>query len=285
MRREPEHETIGGRRLRRPGEAIFDQGLAFDLETLLDRRHVLKAIGLSGLGLALAACSSGGGSSGSTSATAAASSDGSCATIPEETAGPFPADGSNGPDVLTQSGIVRSDLRASFGDFSGTADGVPLEIRLLLQDASTCSPLPGAAVYAWHCDREAAYSIYGIADQNYLRGVQAADDDGVVTFTSIFPGCYAGRWPHVHFEVYPDLASASDDANAVATSQLAFPAESCEAVYATEGYETSVATLARISLETDTVFGDDGGERQLGTMSGDVTSGFVVALDVPVPAA
>ena len=33
----------------------------------------------------------------------------------------------------------------------------------------------------------------GATNQNYLRGVQAADGSGNVTFTSIFPGCYAGR--------------------------------------------------------------------------------------------
>src|SRR5215218_8429743 len=36
-----------------------------------------------------------------------------CSTIPQETAGPFPADGSNGPRVLGASGVVRSDIRSS----------------------------------------------------------------------------------------------------------------------------------------------------------------------------
>jgi hypothetical protein len=30
--------------------------------------------------------------------------------VPEETAGPYPGDGSNGPNVLDDSGIVRSDM-------------------------------------------------------------------------------------------------------------------------------------------------------------------------------
>jgi protocatechuate 3,4-dioxygenase beta subunit len=80
-------------------------------------------------------------------------------------------------------------------------------------------------VYVWHCDRETRYSMYsgGVTDQDYLRGVQIADATGTVRFTSIFPGCYAGRWPHVHFEVYPEQSAITDAATAIATSQVALP--------------------------------------------------------------
>jgi protocatechuate 3,4-dioxygenase beta subunit len=277
----------GRRWLPRPDEPIFDQGLAFDLETLFDRRRMLRLLGFSGLGLALAGCGlssdGGGGSTGAAGTTeGAGATDASCSTIPEETAGPYPADGSNGPDVLAQSGIVRRDIRPSFGEFTGVADGIDLSIRLNLQDASACTGLGGAAVYLWHCDRGAEYSLYTVTDQNYLRGVQAADGDGVVTFTSVFPGCYAGRWPHVHFEVYPSLEAATDDANVIATSQIALPEDVCERVYSTAGYEGSVANLAQISLESDMVFGDDGGVHQLGTVTGDLEGGLTVELTVPV---
>jgi protocatechuate 3,4-dioxygenase beta subunit len=288
-----------GRPLANPDEDIYDQGLAFDLETLLDRRRMLKLVGYSGLGaglIALVGCGPpGAGASTAPGASAAASSAASaaasgatteeCAVIAEETAGPFPGDGSNGPDVLSQSGVVRPDIRSSFGEFSGTAEGVPLTIKLAIQDASNgCAPLAGAAVYAWHCDREDRYSLYsdGVTDQNYLRGVQEAGSDGVVTFTSTFPGCYAGRWPHIHFEVYKDLAAATDDANKIATSQVALPEAACTAVYATAGYEQSVGNLQQVSLTSDNVFRDDGGARQLGTAGGDVSSGYTVELAVPV---
>jgi protocatechuate 3,4-dioxygenase beta subunit len=122
----------------------------------------------------------------------------------------------------------------------------------------------------------------GITDQNYLRGVQIADADGKVTFTSIFPACYMGRWPHVHFEVYPDQASITDSTTAIATSQVALPQEACEAVYAQPGYEASVANLARVSLETDNEFRDDGGANQLATASGDIEGGYSMALVVGV---
>jgi protocatechuate 3,4-dioxygenase beta subunit len=286
-----------GRPLADPAEDIYDQGLAFDLETLLDRRRMLKLIGYSALSagaFALLGCvpSSGSASPGASASPTPVGTVGGtaedCTAIAEETAGPYPGDGSNGPDVLNQSGVVRSDIRSSFGDFSGTADGVPLTIRLAIQDASAgCSPLAGAAVYLWQCDRDGNYSLYseGVTEQNYLRGVQEAGSDGVVTFQSIFPACYSGRWPHIHFEVYPDIASATDDANKVATSQIALPEETCAAVYATDGYSQSVTNMQQVSLASDNVFGDDGGAGQLGTVSGTVEAGLVVELAVPVQSA
>ena len=271
--------TYEGRLLPRPDEELVDQGLGFDVGTLLTRRRLLTVLGLGAASVGLAACGAGGSTSSSSSATAAAGE------IPDETAGPYPGDGSNGPDVLEQSGIVRSDIRSSYGEFSGTAEGVPMTLALTVSDlANGGVPFQGAAVYVWHCTREGGYSLYssGIEDQNYLRGVQVTDADGLVRFTSVFPACYDGRWPHVHFEVYPDQAAITDSANAIATSQLALPQDACEAVYATTGYEASVATLSRVSLSGDNVFGDDDGAGQLATVTGDVTGGYTVRLAVGI---
>jgi protocatechuate 3,4-dioxygenase beta subunit len=266
-----------------------DLGLAYDLETLLGRRRALKLMGVAAVAAVATACGSNAdsGASGSTSSTPSSSSRAAAAAgttaIPEETAGPFPGDGSNGPNVLTESGIVRSDIRSSFGSSSGTADGVPLTITLTVVDAGTGGALPGAAVYVWHCDREGRYSLYssGATNQNYLRGVQEADSRGVVSFTSIFPACYSGRWPHVHFEVYPSLAEATKAGSPTATSQLALPEDACNAVYATDGYSESVRSLTQVSLERDMVF-SDGVSQQLPTMTGGVDGGFVAGLAVPV---
>ncbi|CCH74273.1 Intradiol ring-cleavage dioxygenase (fragment) [Nostocoides australiense Ben110] len=128
------------------------------------------------------------------------------------------------------------------------------------------------------------YSMYseGITDQNYLRGVQVTDASGKVSFTSIFPACYSGRWPHIHFEVYPDQASITDSTNAIATSQIAIPQAERETVHATTGYEDSVTNLGQRTLATDNVFGDDSGATQLATMTGDVTNGYTIALTAPV---
>ena len=295
-----------------------DRGLSFDLQTLMARRQALKLMGGAGVVAALAGCgvatetstspsttaattaSTAGTSAPSTSttlgtttstagaaatSTAAATVESADTVIPEETAGPYPGDGTNGPNVLTESGIVRSDIRSSFGGSTGTAEGIPLTIKLHLNDiANGGAPLVGAAVYAWHCTREGTYSMYSkdVADQNFLRGVQETDANGDVTFTSIFPAAYDGRWPHVHFEVYPTVAEATSAGTPTITSQLAFPADAASAVYATTGYEASVRNLAQTSLTKDMVFGNDGGVHQLATMSGSVTDGYTAVLAVGV---
>ena len=278
-----------------------DRGLVYDVQTLVSRRSALGLFGALGAGALVAGCSgttgsstSSGGSttaSGSTSASSSPSSpssstaSGDLTEVPDETGGPFPGDGSNGVNVLDDSGIVRSDIRSTIGDTdTTTADGIPLTVRLTVRDASTGDAMKGAAVYIWHCDRGGAYSLYsqGLADVNYLRGVQAADDTGTVTFSSIFPGCYEGRWPHIHFEVYEDAANATSSGPIVKTSQIALPKETCDVVYATSGYERSVDALARTSLASDMVFGDDGGIHQIASMSGSASKGYVAALTVGV---
>jgi protocatechuate 3,4-dioxygenase beta subunit len=139
-------------------------------------------------------------------------------------------------------------------------------------------------VYLWHCDRDGNYSLYsrGLEDVNYLRGVQATDAMGTVRFTSIFPACYSGRWPHVHFEVYSDVAGAVASGPIVKTSQIALPQEVDDIVYATAGYEQSVRNLGQVSLAGDNVFGDDGGIHQIASMSGSVASGYTAALAIGV---
>jgi protocatechuate 3,4-dioxygenase beta subunit len=288
--------TFEGRALPHPDEPVFDQGLQFDVETLVDRRRVLKVLGLGASAAALAACVPGGSSLGPTSAASAGASSGispgviaspASYVIPEETAGPFPGDGSNGPDILNQSGVVRGDIRSSFGTSTTVASGVPLTIRLAIQDLPNSSAsLANAAVYVWHCDQAGRYSMYsqGVTNENYLRGVQAVAADGIATFQSVFPACYSGRWPHIHFEVYPSVDKASDVANKIATSQIALPEAICQEVYATTGYEQSVSNLSQVSLASDMVFGDDGAVHELGTMTGSVASGLTVTLAVPVRA-
>jgi len=298
MNRQSAPPSYEGRPLVRPDDEVVDQGLGFDVGTLMNRRRMLRTLGFGVATIGLAACGANAASTASSSsaATTATSAGGTTAAstavtgaatteIPDETAGPYPGDGSNGPDALEQSGIVRGDLRSSFGASSGTAEGVPINLELTITDiANGGIPFAGAAVYVWHCDREGRYSMYsdGVTDQNYLRGVQIADANGVVKYTSIFPACYSGRWPHIHFEVYPDQASITDAGNAIATSQVALPEATCNEVYAQTGYEASVSNLSRVSLTSDNVFGDDGGVHELATVTGDVTNGYSVALAVGV---
>lgn len=275
------------RPLPRPDQDLVDQGLAFDLVTM-SRRRLLGSLGIGAGALALAACGSGSSSSGTTSGATSTTSATTTSTgeIPDETAGPYPGDGSNGPNVLTQSGVVRTDIRSSFGSATAaTAEGIPMTLTLSILDMTKSGAgFAGVAVYVWHCNRDGNYSLYsdGLTNVNYLRGVQVADSNGQVTFTSIFPACYSGRWPHIHFEVYPDQASIADASNAIATSQVALPQDICQAVYATSGYEQSVTNLAQITLATDNVFGDDDGVLEMATVTGDTTKGYAVSLTAKV---
>jgi protocatechuate 3,4-dioxygenase beta subunit len=290
-----------------------DRGLEFDLSTMMSRRSLGMFFGAGGAVAALAACTPGG--SGSTaSATASAATGSATATgtsgaaasasaspsasptltraiaecgveIPAETAGPYPGDGSNGPNVLTASGVVRQDITTSFGTGSAQAEGVPLTFTLtLLDNANGCVPLAGAAVYAWHCDRDGRYSLYdsGLTGENFLRGVQEADANGQVTFKSIFPGAYLGRWPHIHFEVFESMSNATAAGQVLAVSQIALTQAACDDVYATAGYETSVTNMKRTTLQSDNVFGDDGGIYQLATMTGSAATGYTAGLNVTI---
>ena len=108
-----------GRVLPKQNEEVVDQGLAFDVTTLLNRRRVLQLLGIGAGTLTLAACSTGTGGSGATAGATATAGTTSAGEIPEETAGPYPGDGSNGVNVLEESGVIRSDIRSSFG--TGTA--------------------------------------------------------------------------------------------------------------------------------------------------------------------
>ena len=266
-------------------ERSHHQGLQQDLRvlrTMADRRQVLRLMAGASL-IPLLGC---GGAGDDESAMPGESSGDAtaCTRIPEETAGPYPGDGSNGANALLLSGIVRSDIRASIAGATGVAQGVPLTVNLtLVNSASGCAPLVGYAIYLWHCDRAGLYSMYsaGVTQENYLRGVQVTDSAGKVSYTTIFPGCYAGRWPHIHFEMYPSVASTSSWRNKVATSQLALPKTRCDEAYAATGYAQSVVNLRNISLATDNVF-RDGYATQLATVTGSVATGYVAELVVGI---
>jgi protocatechuate 3,4-dioxygenase beta subunit len=186
--------------------------------------------------------------------------------------------------VLTESGIVRSDIASSFGSSTTKAEGIPLSITMTINDfANNKTPIAEGAVYLWHCDREGRYSLYsqGVMNENYLRGVQETDDRGQVRFTTIFPACYSGRWPHIHFEVYPSLAKATNSANKIATSQMALPEAAAKTVYGTSGYQQSVSNLSRVSLQSDNVF-SDGYDLQMPTLMGDPAGGYQLTFSCAV---
>jgi protocatechuate 3,4-dioxygenase beta subunit len=281
-------------------------GLQRDLENLAalrDRRRVLGWF-VGSAGFLLAGCGSGSdsdpvaaaaSSNGTTTGTGSTAS-GACAAAPSETAGPYPSDGSNtvngmASNVLAESGIARSDIRSSFGSASAVAGGVPLTLTLSLVNSNNlCAALSGYAVYLWHCTREGAYSLYsnGVQNENFLRGVQVSDGSGLVTFQTIFPGCYPGRYPHIHFEIYPSLALATLYTNRVLTSQMALPRDICSTVYSgATGYSASVNNLVGVTTSNDNVFGDNSAA-QVAAMTpslvGTIADGYTGNLTIGVPA-
>ena len=290
-----------------------DQGLAFDLRALerqmLARRKMLGLLAMGGGALLLDAC--GGGDSGTTTTTTTTGTtttgttgtgttgtgttgtgttgSGACVAIPTETNGPYPADGSNMANgvlsnILNTSGVVRSDIRSSFAGLSGTASGVPLTLTINLQNTNaSCAALADYAIYIWHCDAAGLYSIYDLPQQNYLRGVQSTNTSGQATFTTIFPGCYAGRYPHIHFEVYRSLSTATNYANRLLVSQFAMPAAACTAVYAAGGYGQSASRFAQTSTSNDNVFGDNTSAQiaaMTPTLTGSPSAGYTGSVTV-----
>lgn len=250
-----------------------DRGFGYDVSVMSRRRILLGFGAVAGLS-AVAACGT------NTSAAAPAAP-----AAPQETMGPYPGDGSNGPNVLIESGVVRSDITPSFGSLRGVAEGVPATLTITLQDlAEGGVPGAGMALYLWQCDREGRYSLYseGATEQNYLRGVQVAGQDGKVTFRTIFPATYPGRWPHFHFEVFDSLETAVAGAQARLTSQIALPEKVASAVYAfDDGYAASIGNLAALSLDSDMVFGD-GWNAQLASAGGTPQTGIDIAITIGV---
>jgi protocatechuate 3,4-dioxygenase beta subunit len=257
-----------------PEHVDHGDGLHEDLVRLASRRDALKIFGAGSAAAILSTL----GASTSLAKTPTAE-------VPTETAGPYPGDGSNGPNVLDDSGIVRHDIRRSFGDSRTLATGVPLRVNLTVTDASRdYAPISGAAVYLWHCDRNGRYSMYsaGVEDENYLRGIAKTDNHGLAWFRTIFPACYPGRWPHIHFEVYSSVARAVANGPIVKTSQIALPKAPCKKVYATQRYSGSLNNLASTSLATDNVFSNDKAIHQLASVTGSVKQGFVANLTIAV---
>lgn len=197
----------------------------------------------------------------------------SCTIVPSETQGPYPL-----LSAIAGGALVRQDIT------EGKA-GVPLTLVLSLVDVNNgCAPITNAAVYAWHCDKDGAYSGYSSPQngnhtgETFCRGVQATNSAGQVTFTTIYPGWYAGRITHVHFQVYlqNDTGSAAE-----ATSQIAFPQNVTQAVYASSLYAARGQNTSVTSFAADNVF-SDGVDFQLATVTGSVATGYVATLTVGV---
>jgi protocatechuate 3,4-dioxygenase beta subunit len=253
----------------------------------ITRRKTLSTLGaFSVLGATgLIGCGGGGSGSNSSSTSSAASSSSSVATssvassssstasascnvIPTETIGPYPLS-----TLLNSSSVLREAINED-------KTGVPLTVKLkLLNVNNSCTPVSGY-VYIWHCDKDGNYSGYSPdVGKTYCRGVQYTDSNGVATFTTIYPGWYAGRITHIHFQVF--LTAYSSTAKSTAISQMAFPASVTTAIYNSSLYSSKGQNNSVTSFAADNVF-SDGVTYQLATVTGNVTEGYVASLEVGI---
>ncbi|HKZ67538.1 MAG TPA: hypothetical protein VJ111_14330 [Chitinophagaceae bacterium] len=202
---------------------------------------------------------------------------GSCTVSPTETAGPFP--------TVTPSSLVRSDIR---GDRTGVAFTINITIK---NTSNSCAALSGAIVDIWHCDKDGYYSEYGgtsMQSVNYtavhfLRGRQTTDANGLVTFTSIFPGWYQSRATHIHVHIYNSAGTS------LLITQIAFPEGTSSAVATVNGsggvtYGYTKGMTGYTYNASDNVFSDDSAGAELAAITGSLSGGYTLAHTIYVSA-
>jgi protocatechuate 3,4-dioxygenase beta subunit len=241
----------------------------------MERKHFLKK-GLTALGIvavAPLACSCKKDADTDTG-TGSGSGSGSCTAAPTETAGPFP--------TKTPSSFTRSDIRDD-------RTGVPVTINITIQNTNnSCTALASAIVDIWHCDKDGYYSEYGCGGMqpidytavHFLRGRQTTDANGLVSFTSIFPGWYTGRATHIHVHVY------NSGGNSLKITQIAFPEGSSSAVTlvntTASGYTKGMSGYT--SNGGDNVFSDDTAGVEIAAVTGSVSGGYTLTHTIKVAA-
>jgi protocatechuate 3,4-dioxygenase beta subunit len=237
----------------------------------MERKDFLKGMGLIGLGtMALPIINACTNDDHTTTNPIAAS----CDVAPSETEGPFPT---HAPATL-----VTNDIRSD-------RTGILLSVNIHVKNHNAAdAALAGAIVDIWHCDKDGNYSEYGgsgMQPTNYtavhfLRGRQTTNADGLVSFTTIFPGWYNGRATHIHVHIY------NSSGISLVVTQIAFP----------EGTNSAVTTVNASSANgytkgmngytynaNDNVFSDSAA-CELGTVSGTVADGYVLESTIKVSA-
>jgi len=237
------------------------------------RRNLLEALGLAGAAM-VAACASSPNSASSTNnstttptTTGTSSTTGSCVVAAEETAGPYP----DRLGMISNQSFLRQDITEG-------KSGLPLTLALTIVNVrQNCAAVNNASVEIWQCDAAGNYSEYAQpgydgTGKTFLRGLQTTDANGQVTFTTIYPGWYAGRATHIHVEVFRGNSIAK-------TTQIAFPEDVTRSVYATGMYASKGQSST--SNSGDMVF-SDGTQREMATLTGNTSSGYTATLTIGV---
>ncbi|QIP11790.1 intradiol ring-cleavage dioxygenase [Spirosoma aureum] len=199
------------------------------------------------------------------------SSSSNCSVTPSETEGPFP--------TKVPAKFVRKDIR---DDRTGVAFTVNITIK---NSNNSCAVLAGALVDIWHCDKDGYYSEYGgsgmqsvnFTTVDFLRGRQTTDANGLVSFTSIFPGWYSGRAPHIHVHIY------SSTGKSLLVTQIAFPYDIANTVYTTAQSYGYTKGSQDTKNESDNVF-SDGFTTELATVAGSISAGYTLTHTIVVSA-
>lgn len=242
------------------------------MERKLFLRNGLAALGVAAVVPLVNACKKSSGSD-SSATSGSGTTSGSCTATSSETAGPYP--------TKTPSSYVRSNI------VDGQA-GVPLTVKITIKNLNnSCAALSGALVDIWHCTAVGYYSEYVVAPgggyssvdytaSHFLRGRQTTDSNGLVTFTSIFPGWYSSRAPHIHVHIY------NASGTSLLVTQIAFPTDVCNTVYTTAS-DYSAHGTQDTSNSADSVFSDSLAN-ELATVSGSVSAGYVLTHTINVSA-
>ncbi|PLK43727.1 intradiol ring-cleavage dioxygenase [Emticicia sp. TH156] len=204
-----------------------------------------------------------------TTGTTSGSTSGSCTATASETEGPFP--------TKTPGSLVTNDITS---DRTGTK----LAVKIVIQNKNnSCAVLANAIVDIWHCDAAGNYSEYGgtgmqstnYTNVHFLRGRQTTDANGLVSFTTIYPGWYSGRATHIHVHVY------NSSGKSLLVTQIAFPEDVSKVVYGQGVYASH--GQADTTNARDNVFGD-GTETEMSSVTGSVSSGYTLTHTIVVSA-
>ena len=184
-----------------------------------------------------------------------------CKITPTETEGPYP--------TKVPTNFVLKDIRSD-------RTGVQMTMNIIIKNGNnSCNALAGALVDVWHCDKDGNYSEYGnVSTVHFLRGRQTTDASGNVGFSTVFPGWYPGRAPHIHVHVFNSTGKS------LLVTQIAFPKAICDVVY---GTATNFYTkgLQNTTNERDSIF-NDGFTTEMPTISGNIKDGYTLTHTIVV---
>jgi protocatechuate 3,4-dioxygenase beta subunit len=214
-----------------------------------------------------------GGTSGGDTATASSEANGpggvtTCTLTPKQEDGPFYVD----------VGLVRSDVRE-------TEIGVVLSLAITVLDATTCAPVANAAVDIWSANPLGVYSDEAserTARVTYLRGIQITDSRGQATFTTLYPGWYAGRAIHVHVKVHiGGVVSGATYSDGSAgkichTGQMFFDQADNDLVKLAAPYTSNRNTY--VTEAEDPVYMQENGSESVLTLAGSPASGYTATI-------